>query len=217
MQQQFHYKYVKSILKTESPFTEIPKEIIHLIILKYKQSKHYIIKLNQYQGIYWDINIDITDFDTLTYFIDDIQKSGYKYLPKDNYHKITKKQLSNLKLILTDEGKRYFNLIKNLNNFYSIIKSSEAYFEIRDINSYERLIVYTICGIFGLKFKTLIENNQILIPCTNFADSDSWYKCGCDNAPEWFHKNHSHNSYDDDIAYSSVFRARKVGILIYKC
>lgn len=170
----------------------------------------YKININQYGGLSWNIDLDNINYEKLTNFITDITQTKHKFITKENkfiknnfYCRFVPKDIDNLQLLLTNDGKKYFDLIKNAKNNLTI----------DDISSYERLIIYLICKIFSLKCDTIKKTVEVFIPCTKFSSYGDC--CGCDYAPDWFHKYHYDNNYEDTISYSLVYRKRKTGVLIY--
>lgn len=176
----------------------------------------YQINVNKYGGIYWDMRLENTDYNHLEMFIKEMQETKYKHITKNNYgyhngfkSRVNKKDIDNLQLLLTEDGKKYFQIIKE-----SLEKlNKDEIIEIKDINKYLRLIIYIICKIFGLKCETIKSTEKLLIPCTNFSDNGG---CGCDYAPAWFHRNHHDNNYEDTISYSYCYRTCKTGVRLYK-
>lgn len=199
------YKFIKMMLSENDIFNILPNDIRNEIIMIYLKLPRWDININKYNGLSWLIEIDITNWCSFTKFIEKLKNTPYKYICRTEPN-IKKPDLNDLDILLTEEAKIYFNLIKEAKNPIDII----------DINSYHRLIIYLICKIFKLQFETIKENHEVIIPCTDFATDDSYTKCGCDNAPRWFHDNHYNNSYDDDIAYSKVWRTKKIGVKIFK-
>lgn len=205
----------------------------------------FLIELNIHDGLSWKIDLNTTDYEILSRFINQVINTKYKYIEKKKniivgnggYNtRVTKDDIDKFNLLLTSHGKTCFEVIKtglSNGNKELIIKS-----ETIKITSYSRLLIYLLCKIFGLNFETIKEVVPVLIPCTDFLpcnknkprskhittdiqsygndDDDDWdIVCGCDFAPNWFDKNHVDNNYEDTISYSRSYRTRKTGVRVY--
>ena len=195
----------------------------------------YTISLNKYDGLLWTAqSLDLTNYDSLCKFITKLQTIKYKYIVRkilgkyNGYNKyLSATDLSNLTVICSCKGQKYFDMLK------SFVCCGEENIDITSLNSYDRIIIYAICNIFGLSYDTIKTTEKIYIPCTSFLkcnkgipenlhikkiydENQDDIVCGCDYAPRWFHKNHSHNNYDDDISYSFTYRTCKTGVRIFK-
>lgn len=197
----------------------------------------YLIELNKYQGLSWKIDLNTTTYEILIKFIHELTNTKFKYIEKKTnvvignggYNtRLIAEDIKDLQLLLTPDGKNYFNLIKEglTNDKEVIIDSSDTL----KITSYGRLIIYLLCKLFGLNFETIKQVCPVLIPCTDFLPCNKNKPrdkhiakdvygddivCGCDFAPNWFNKNHVDNNYEDTIAYSRSYRTRKTGVRIY--
>ena len=194
----------------------------------------YQINLNKHGGLSWSISIDQIDYEIFKKFIEELQQTKYTHITKQNFgvyngykNRIDKKDITEIHLLVSNSGKEYFNLIKSSLS----TMNSEASFDIEDINSYQRMIIYLICKFFSLEYKTIKTNQKILVPCTDFLPCNKGVPryghqtkdvygdelvCGCDFAPSWFHNNHFDNNYEDTISYSYTYRIRSTGIKITK-
>lgn len=149
------------------------------------------------------------------------------------------KNIDDLKLVLTGTGGKFFRMIQDfLCSKEEIDKTDkkdtkEEYIEIKVDNSYERLVIYTLCIIFGLKCSKVRAYTDVYIPCTYYLPTNKGLPynkhetksfdfklddvvCGCDYAPKSFRKHHSHNDYDDAISYSKFKAKIKVAVRVYK-
>jgi len=194
----------------------------------------YSINNNDWGGLSWNIDIISTSYEDLGKFIKEIINTEYTHVIQlDKQQPIKKKKITikkeeivNFKMILTEDGRKYFELIKD-----KYMNTLENEIDIIDINSYQRLIIYIICKIFSLSYSTIKENGKILIPCTDFLPSNQGLPrskhithdifgydmiCGCSYAPKWFSKNHHDNNYEDTISYSYRYNTKKIGVKIFK-
>ena len=195
---------------------------------------NYQINANKHGGLNWSVDINGINYERFKNFINDIINTTYTHFDRNNFsiyngykNRIEKQDIDNINMLLTDDGKIYFNLIKKS---LSEINTADL-FNIENINSYQRLIIYLICKIFKLTYETIKTTEKFYVPCTDFLpcnkgksrdkhQTKDFYEdelvCGCEFAPSWFGKNHFDNNYDDTISYSWTYRTRKTGIKIIK-
>jgi len=105
-----------------------------------------------------------------------------------NYPK--QKDINNFELLLSDIRYKYFTLIKNSTNILNI----------KTFKSYDRLIIYLICKIFGLKYDTLKENITL-----NVSRNRNW-------TLDYAIKNRIDLDSDDFV---TIIRCQKIGVRIY--
>ena len=195
---------------------------------------NYHININKHSGLSWSIDINKVDYDVFKKFILELLETNYTHLTKKNFgfhngykNRINDKDMKSMDLLLTDDGKKYFSLIKE---FLSVADAEES-FEIKEISSYQRMIIYLICKTFGLTYMTIKTTKKVLVPCTDFLPCNKGLPrdkhqtkdifrdeivCGCDFAPSWFSRNHHDNNYEDTICYSYTYRSMKTGVKIIK-
>lgn len=90
--------------------------------------------------------------------------------------------------------------------------------EIRTKSGWERGVIYNVCKLFGFKIQRIYTHGRILRGCDYYLPKNGRYdfdSCGCDFAPTKFHKYHSHNNYEDTIAYSNMPYTFKEGVRIF--
>lgn len=203
----------------------------------------YSISVSTEGILKWTINIKDTDYIILQKFIDEINLCKFTNISSDNKWicgRSTKtadfKSINTFKLVSTKLGKEYFDTIKN---FLCSRECSEEYpkednnryLEIGVDNSYQRIIIYMICIIFGLRCSKVRKIIDVIVPCTIYlpcnkgkpreehkiscCNSRNELECGCDYAPKSFHKHHYDNNYDDTISYSKFRSKMNVAIRIY--
>jgi hypothetical protein len=149
---------------------------------------------------------------------------------------------------LNDHSKDYSNDdIKLLQRCQEVLHHKHIYYRVTNTltssrtdvikdNSFVRMLVYTICEIYGGVATTIQENVLIKIPCTDYlpenqgvprhqhvshSDYNGYEMCGCSFAPNEFLKHvdsddDDYYDYDSNIKYAKVFRARKVGVSYHK-
>jgi hypothetical protein len=186
------------------------------------------INVDEYGGLYWKLNLADVNYDELLKFIDRLQNTPHKFICAEmrvynpHKYKIKQKNISDMKIISDTRGWELFNQIKSA-------QTTQSYTNIiiKPLNSYERLIVYSICCVFQISHYTYKESSQVLVPCTDFLPINKHkdrskhithtfdgydFVCGCNYAPKSFHANHFDNNYDDTISYSYMRRSVKVGV-----
>lgn len=183
---------------------------------------------NKHGGVKWNLNIQKMEYNDFVTFLKDLKNTKRTYICKDmgGFHngymnRVTEKDIENSDVLLSDDGEKYFKLIKQ--------SGGSDFVELRDLNSYQRLIVYLICKFYGLHYSTIKTTEKVLIPCTDFLPCNEGVPrerhhtkdvytdelvCGCYFAPAWFARNHHGNNYDDTISYSYTYRTRKTGVKI---
>lgn len=90
--------------------------------------------------------------------------------------------------------------------------------EIRTRSGWERGVIYSVCKLFGFRFERIYTHGHILRGCDFYLPKNRgvyFDGCGCDFAPKGFHKRHSHNNYEDSIAYSNMPFTFKEGVRIF--
>jgi hypothetical protein len=193
----------------------------------------YVIDVSSNGSLSWSIDIKNTDYDVLCKFIEQISSCKFVSISDSNkwIGQLTAnvKSISDFKVILTEKGREYFDIIKS----FICSDKKDTYIEIKVKNAYQRIVIYMICIIFGLKCSKVTKTIEVLVPCTIYLPCNkgkpredhktrAWdpsakeIVCGCDYAPKSFHKHHYENNYEDTISYSKFNSKMKVAVRIYK-
>jgi hypothetical protein len=184
----------------------------------------------------WTIDIKTTDQKILQNFVEHVSKLKFLTISEsnkwicNNKSKIADfKGIKSFNLATTKIGLEYFETIRK----FICTESDEPHVEIAVENSYQRLVIYVICIIFGLTCSKVTNTIDVYVPCTVFLPCnkgkpreehdtkmyDSRYDdiiCGCEYAPKSFRRHHHDNNYDDTISYSKFRSKMKVAVRIHK-
>jgi hypothetical protein len=195
---------------------------------------NYTVDVSSNGTLSWRIDIKNTDYDILCNFVNQIILCKFVRISDSNKwlcgaveKTADTKSITDFKVILSKEGQEYFDIIKD----FVCSDKKEEYVEIKIKNSYQRIVIYMICIIFGMKCSKVKDKVDVLVPCTIYLPCNKGKPrkdhvtrdfngdelvCGCYYAPKSFRKHHHDNDYDDRISYSKFNVKMKVAVRVYK-
>jgi uncharacterized protein YktA (UPF0223 family) len=185
----------------------------------------YEIKINEYGGLSWTIDITNMEITDLIKFIQEITLVKYKFIDKKQY--LTKINKKIIKVKKNDI--KYFNVIekfKGIRNCFNEIKNmildKSELITIKSESVELRLCLSLMCKILGFYYEILMEKTINTMYCGDFITQYhhpslqyTYRRCGCKNVPQRIRKYWSGNTYDDDEAIFKVPWCNKIGIVIY--
>lgn len=191
----------------------------HDEIIKITETGKFTFYRNEYGGVWWTVNSPKPP--------QEIQVGGVSLLLPINHDDVmmliaetihdkyfighTKKVMCEIRSLASCRN-------ADINRILDLIQNGTASIVEIPGNAYERFIIYMMCHILGLKYELWKEDTRKLIRCDHFlpeSEKDGYW-CGCEYAPSKFWKYHSHNSYDDDIAYGRLPWTNKLGVRVYR-
>ncbi|CAH6419188.1 Hypothetical protein HVR_LOCUS386 [uncultured virus] len=155
-------------------------------------------------GLLCKVNGPLKDTDVIEYFNRLRDRNIFSITPR------FKKKEIDLMIFDTPDN------LNHLRAVLEVINSDDD--ELLSRNRWVRGICYNLCKLYGHRFEKIVEHGRKYVGCNEYLpkNANPWDGCGCEHAPEKFHKYHVGNSYNDDIAYSNIPYTYKLGVRIIR-